>query len=111
MSEPQALASDILYTPCDPGQFSFETTAELEIIDIVIGQQRALDSVRFGLRMGSEGYNIFALGPSGMGKFTAVRHMVADEAKDRPVPSDWCYVYNFDQPYQPNALKLPPGRG
>ena len=111
MNKQQALTTNLLYSSCDPSQFSFETTAELDDIDVVVGQQRALDSVQFGLRVRSDGYNIFALGPSGMGKLTAVKHMVAEEARKQPIPHDWCYVYNFDQPHQPNALTLPPGRG
>ena len=107
----QSLTTELLYTSCDPDQFAFEDTNQLEAVDVVINQPRALDSVRFGLRMRSDGYNIFALGPSGMGKFTAIRHMVKEEAKEQPVPPDWCYVNNFNQPHQPNAMELPAGRG
>lgn len=111
MNHPEALSSDLLYKSCAVEQFSFQTTAELEPVDVVIGQQRALESVRFGLRMLNDGYNVFALGPGGMGKFTAVRHMVSEEAENGAIPSDWCYVNNFEQPYQPCALQMPPGRG
>jgi len=111
MRESLKLASDQLFRPCDPHQFEFETTAELDDIDIVIGQQRALDSVHFGLSMDASGYNVFALGPPGIGKFTSVCHMVQSEADKRTVPTDWCYVNNFEQPHRPKALQLPAGRG
>ena len=32
-------------------------------------------------------------------------------AKKKKVPSDWCYIYNFDNPNQPIAVELPAGQG
>ena len=111
MKHPQALPVDSLYTPCNPQQFTFTDTSKLAAIDVVIGQERALDSVHFGLRIRSDGYNVFALGPAGIGKLTAVRHMVTEQAKDKPIPPDWCYINNFQQPHKPNVLHLPAGQG
>ena len=59
-----------LYQPCDPGQFNFSTTAELEDLAEIIGQARALNAIRFGTGIRREGYNLFVLGPPGMGKHT-----------------------------------------
>ena len=111
MKHLQALPVDSLYTPCDPEQFTFTNTTELEAIDVVIGQERALDSVHFGLRIRSNGYHVFALGPTGMGKLTAVRHIVTEQAEDQPIPPDWCYINNFQQPHKPKVLQLPAGQG
>ena len=44
-----------------------------------------------------QGYNLFVLGPSGLGKHTLVRGFLAAEARSAPAPSDWCYVHNFEQ--------------
>ena len=107
----EALPPERLYTPCDPTQFAFATTAEVEDIDVVIGQARALDAVQFGIRMRGDGFNVFALGPPGLGKFTAVRELLAREAAARAAPADWCYVHNFEHAHKPRALELPPGRG
>ncbi|MEW5987539.1 MAG: ATP-binding protein, partial [Chloroflexota bacterium] len=96
---------------CDPEQFTFETTAELEDLTEVIGQARAVEAVRFGVGMRSEGYNLFALGPYGTGKHTAVAHFLKQKAAEEPAPPDWCYVHNFSQPHRPNALQLPAGQG
>ncbi|SMF95722.1 lon-related putative ATP-dependent protease [Methylomagnum ishizawai] len=100
-----------LYSACDPGDFPFQTTAELADIGIAVGQERALDALRFGLGMGRSGFNLFALGPPGAGKATVVREVVAREAEHRPVPDDWCYVHNFAEPSKPKTLRLPPGLG
>ena len=105
------LTPDLLYTACDPKEFPFKTTAELEDIDITLGQQRAFEALQFGLRIRGSGYNLFSLGPTGTGKFSTVQRVVQQIAADRPPAFDWCYVNNFITPYQPIALQFPAGRG
>lgn len=100
-----------LYQPCDPEQFGFQTTAELEDLAEIIGQIRAMDAVRFGAGIRREGYNLFVLGPAGMGKRSMVRQVLEQRVRDERQPSDWCYINNFSQPHQPQALRLPPGKG
>ncbi len=108
---PKRLKPSELYTGCDLAEFKFETTDELNTIELPVGQDRALGAVRFGIRIGGGGYNLFAMGPPGLGKRAAVRELVTKEASDRPVPADWCYVNDFSQPQRPRAISLPPGRG
>lgn len=105
------LSPEALYRQCDPTQFDFETTADLPELGEVIGQERAVAAVRFGIGIQRDGYNLFALGPNGTGKFTAVNQFISQKAATEPVPPDWCYVFNFKQPHKPQALQLPPGRG
>ncbi len=100
-----------LYKPCHVNQLKFNSTEELEDIDIAVGQQRAVDAVKLGIRMHKNGYNIFAMAPSGTGKLTTVRQLVEHEASRQTIPSDWCYVNNFSQPAKPKAIKLMPGQG
>jgi lon-related putative ATP-dependent protease len=100
-----------LYQPCDLEQFGFETTAELEDLAEIIGQMRAMEAVRFGAGIRREGYNLFVLGPAGMGKRSMVQQVLEQRARKENPPSDWCYLNNFAQPHQPQALRLPPGRG
>ena len=61
--------------------------------------------------MHKNGYNIFAMAPSGTGKLTTVRQLVEHEASRQCIPSDWCYVNNFSQPAKPTAIKFMPGHG
>ncbi len=96
---------------CDPAQFSFATTAELEELTEIIGQERAVSAVKFGISIRREGYNLYVLGPHSTGKFSAVRQFLEQQAIGEPTPGDWCYVNNFDQPHRPRALHLPAGRG
>lgn len=106
-----ALRPEQLFHPCDPDQFEFETTADLPGLTEVIGQPRAVQAIRFGIRMRGQGYNMFALGPTGTGKATTVRQFLEQEAARQPVPDDWCYVHNFRQAAKPRALRLPAGTG
>ena len=104
------LEAAALYQRCDPMQFVFETTADLEDLTGVIGQDRAVEAVRFGIGMSRQGYNLFALGPEGTGKYSVVRRYLERQAAGQPPPSDWCYVSNFVEAYKPRILQLPAGR-
>ena len=76
-----------------------------------IGQQRAIDAIRFGIAMRKEGYNIYVLGPIGSNRHDLVTNLVTAEAKARGVPADWCYVNNFSNPERPKSLRFPAGQG
>jgi lon-related putative ATP-dependent protease len=76
-----------------------------------LGQQRAVESLRFGLRVEREGYNIFVLGPLGSHRHVLVGELAAERAREKEAPDDWCYVNNFQNPEAPRALRLPAGRG
>ena len=105
------LPPEALYRRCDPAQFDFETTEGLDGEPVVIGQPRAVEAVHFGIGMRHDGYNIFAVGPAGLGRRALVRHFLEREAERRPPPQDWCYVNNFDETRRPRALPMPAGRG
>jgi predicted ATP-dependent protease len=105
----KSLSSDELYTRCDPDLFDFETTEELDPLQQIIGQERATESLQFGMGMDRDGYNVFALGPGSTDKENLVHRFLEDRAAAEGVPNDWCYVYNFDHPHKPCALELPPG--
>ncbi len=100
-----------LYQRTDLDRFDFETTAELQELTEIVGQPRAVEAVKFGMDVKHSGYNIFALGPTGMGKRELVRQFFKRQAKKDPVPSSWCYVNNFDEPHKPQAINMPPGKG
>ncbi len=111
MNNTNRLDPSQLYQRCEPEQFRFANTSELDDVAEVLGQKRARDAIAFGLGIRREGYNLFVLGPPGAGKQTLVRQMLAKEAPALPAPPDWCYIHNFDSAHQPRALRLPAGRG
>lgn len=100
-----------LFQACDPGQFEFETTAELTPGVGWIGQARALEALQFGVGIRRKGYNVYVLGPPGCGKHTGVVDFLTPHAHTEPAGSDWCYVNNFQEPQRPKLLQLPAGRG
>lgn len=110
-SGPAPLPAAALFRATDPASLGFATTAELPDLDEIVGQQRAVDAVAFALGMRRLGYNLFALGPEGIGKYTVIRQSLERAAADEPVPPDWCYVHDFGDPQRPRALRLPAGRG
>jgi len=96
---------------CDPQQFGFETTARADELTGILGQDRAVEALTFGMGMHSEGYNIFALGPSGVGKLSLIRQYATEQAAREDVAAEWCYVNNFDDYRKPHVLELPAGKG
>ncbi len=105
------LKSRELRKTCNPSGFKFNSTAEIKPLTGIIGQERALNAISIGLDIESEGYNIYLAGQSGTGKTTLASKMLHEKARQKPVPFDWCYVYNFKHPDTPGALKIPAGIG
>lgn len=96
---------------CDPETLTIETTQEMNSLEGIIGQRRAVQALIFGLDMPNPGFNVYVAGRPGTGKTTAVEAFLEERAKKQAVPSDWCYVNNFKDQYRPKALRLPAGRG
>ncbi len=105
------LSPEELRRRCDPNQFNFETTKELPDLEGIIGQPRAARAIEFGISIPSQGFNIYALGPTGSGKTFTVKSFLEEKAAKEKVPDDWCYVNNFSDPSKPRAIRLPPGKG
>ncbi len=102
---------------CDPASLGFACTHEITPPKTFIGQARAVSALEFGLDVDRPGYNIFVTGLSGTGKSTVVQSHIKDAIRRKtardgaPELFDWCYVYNFDRPDSPEAVRLPPGGG
>jgi lon-related putative ATP-dependent protease len=111
MTEPKALAPEQLYTVCDLSQFDFTSTEELQALDGILGQARAVEALQFGVGIKQEGYNLFVLGPSGVGKHSLIRQYLEQQSKQAATPFDWVYVANFNDEQKPRAIDLPAGRG
>ena len=107
--KPRELSADELWNPCDASLFEFDTTQALPGDIIIIGQDRAVQAIDFGVDIASHGFNIYALGYTGTGRNTTLRTYLDRIAVDQPVPNDLVYVYNFSDANRPNAIALPPG--
>ena len=112
MASVHPLDAASLRTPCTLSGVEFTTTAELpglEWQEGIPGQERAREAVEFGVGLRASGYNVFVLGPPGVGKRTLVSDLVTSRAAGERPPADWVYVQNFAQPHRPHALTLPHG--
>ena len=106
----KALSPAELRKICDPTLFDFTSTAQIQPLDEVIGQERAVRSINLGLNMNLPGYNIFVTGPEGSGKRTIVQDIVTRHARNQGPPDDWVMVNNFDDEFRPKAIRLPTGK-
>jgi lon-related putative ATP-dependent protease len=107
----RALSPALLRRACDAATLPFESTAELEPLDAPLGQARAVEAIALAVAMNAPGYNVFAVGPTGVGKHAVIQRLLLAAADERAAPCDYCYVHNFSKPHEPMALALPHGRG
>lgn len=96
---------------CNPNVFSFESTADLDTIGLVYGQDRGIKALEFGLNVSVKGYNLYLEGPAGVGKTMYTKNYLDVIAKKQKKPNDWCYIYNFENSNEPIAVSLPAGQG
>ena len=111
MTDLKPVAPQALYRACDPALLEFETSDQLQPLDAIFGQIRAVDAVRFAIDISRPGYNLFVLGEPGSDRHADVRTLLQAKADTRPAPDDCCYVNNFADAQAPRVLTLPAGRG
>jgi len=111
MKKAHELDSGDLRYFCDPKIFKFNSTADIDPLDEVIGQKRAVQAIEFGLNMKNPEYNIFVTGIEGTGKSTITTDITRKHAGTLPTPQDCCMVNNFQDPYRPKPLVIPAGKG
>jgi len=96
---------------CNPKIFNFASTAELKPEYAILGQERGIKALEFGLSVDIKGYNLFLEGPTGVGKTLYTKQLLDTLSKKQKTPNDWCYIYNFNNPNEPIAVSLPAGKG
>ena len=82
------LAPEALTRPFSPEQFNFTNTEDLEPFRGVLGQERAVEALQFGVAMPRPGYNVFVMGEPGTGRFSFVKRYLKAEAKRLESPAD-----------------------
>jgi len=107
----QELTADQIYRPSRLEALEFTTTADLDPLDVPLGQERALEALEFGVDIQQPGFNIFAFGPTGVGKHQLVSKILEQRANNGGSLHDWCYVSNFKTPGKPRLLQLDAGMG
>src|ERR1700756_195486 len=95
---------------CEPSRLPFETTAQAELREGFIGQERALRALKMGVELSAPGYNVFVCGLAGTSRGGTIAHMI-EELHPKTKPSlDRCYVNNFKFSDRPRLLSLPRGQ-
>jgi len=107
----KALPVDQLRWRCNPGSLGVRSTEEVKSQRDIIGQERAVRSLRVGLDMHHDGYNIFVTGFSGTGRTTTIKRLLREFEKREVELKDYCYVNNFKNPDMPLAITLRAGQG
>lgn len=111
MKKAKRLTTKDIFKKCDLSFLKIKNSRQLIPCKEIIGQKRAIDSIILGLNIDKMGYNIYLSGQPGVGKKTVIKLLLFDIAKNKKVPNDWCYVYNFQNPKEPKAISMTPGRG
>ncbi len=111
MKKFKELNSKDLKNECDVQELGFKKTTELEPFNGIIGQERALNAIKTAMQIPQKGFNLYLCGDIGIGKTAYALSIVNNLAKDKAVPNDICYIYNFDNPNEPICISLEPGMG
>ena len=87
----------------------FKTTKEITPVKDIIGQNRAVQAIEFGLKMKQKGYNIYVAGASGVGRTRYTYNLIKKNLKSNSNLKDWVYVNNFKNANEPVSLSFKPG--
>ncbi len=96
---------------CPENELKFKSTAELEPIDSIIGQERAVKALQFGVEIKSPGYNVFVSGLAGTGRLTTIKRLLEEISVECTPSPDRSYVYNIKEPDNPCLLEFDRGHG
>ncbi len=95
---------------CDPSRVPYETTAQAEPLEGVIGQDRALRALKMGIEISAPGYNVFVCGLAGTSRGSTIRRILEELRPEACQSPDRCYVNNFKNSDRPRLLTLERGR-
>jgi hypothetical protein len=95
----QAVPVSELRRTCPPLSIEPESGERAPTMSAYLGQERAINAIRFGLQMEHDGYNVFVLGPHGSARHGLVEELAKEPAHAKGAPDDWCYINNFSDPH------------
>jgi predicted ATP-dependent protease len=107
--ENEGVSPELLRWKCNPDALPFETTAEIDPAQGIVGQPTAYEALKFGIQCLAPGQNVYVRGTRGTGRITMVRQMLNDLQPQSDSKRDFCYVHNFSRSDRPRLITLPPG--
>jgi predicted ATP-dependent protease len=108
--KPQELPAAKLRWKCELSRIPFETTAQAELREGFIGQERALRALKMGAELSAPGYNVFVCGLAGTSRGGTIARMIEELHPPTKESLDRCYVNNFKLTDRPRLLALPRGQ-
>ncbi|MFB6258741.1 MAG: Lon protease family protein [Flavobacteriales bacterium] len=103
----KSLTPSKLRRSCGSDDLDSSSTEDIDPVETIIGQPRAIHALQTGLGIGGKGFNIFVSGHHGTGKLTAVKDFLGEIAHKEENPGDIVYVNNFKDSYNPRYLAFP----
>lgn len=111
MSMPKPLPSRKLRARLDPQRIAYSDSTKISCSHPMVPMQpRALQALELGLAISKKEYNIFVVGEPQLGRTYLVQNFLEPRAAKRPIPPDWIYVFNFEDPDRSLAVSLPSGQ-
>src|SRR5438132_13263382 len=95
LEKPTALPVDKLRWRCEPARLPFETTAQAELREGFVGQERALRALKMGVELTAPGYNVFVCGLSVTSRGGTIARMIVELDPVTKESSDLCYLNTF----------------
>jgi predicted ATP-dependent protease len=108
--KPIELPASKLRWRCELSRIPFETTAQAELREGFIGQERALRALKMGAELSAPGYNVFVCGLAGTSRGGTIARMIEELHPPTKESLDRCYVNNFKLTDRPRLLALPRGQ-
>ncbi|MCG6962695.1 MAG: AAA family ATPase [Acidobacteria bacterium] len=105
------LPAEELAWSCPDDWLPWRTSADIEPAASIVGQDRAVRAIAFGLGVGGTGYNIFVTGLSGTGRLTTIKRFLDEQTEGQEPADDVCFVFNFRSEEEPRVLRLKAGAG
>lgn len=110
MSQIKPIPVEKLRSFCRLASFDFTTTDDLADFNGLVGQSRAEEALTFAIEMDKPGYNMYLMGPNGLGKESLLNSFLVKVCEEQAPASDWCYVYHFAELDSAKLIALPAGQ-
>src|ERR1041385_2289333 len=110
LEKPAPLPVEKLRWRCEPARLPFETTAQADLREGFVGQERALRALKMGVELTAPGYNVFVCGLAGTSRGGTIARMIGELHPGTKESPDRCYVNNFKTVDRPRLLTLPRGQ-
>src|SRR5262245_65778488 len=94
---------------CEPARLPFETTAQAELREGLVGQDRALRALKMGVELTAPGYNVLVCGLAGTSRGGTIAKMIEELHPQTKQSQDRSHVNTFKFVDRPRLRTPAPG--